>query len=203
MKQGILLLVLLALICFMKPFAHADITSSPATATVQAGAEKLNSPQATNGMEQKTAPTLSGTKSETKKEAAPQLGNTGCSKGIIITISLIPSVLFVIFLLIVKGVLRKNNWSLAEALSESETTTGPDGTPVFARSASRFMAFIGFFAIILWIVGLSIPTLYRMMCDGEIPDLGKVSTFLLAQAGIFAPYIVNKLAGALTNKTTP
>jgi hypothetical protein len=118
--------------------------------------------------------------------------------------ALSPAILFILFLLIGIIALAKNHWSLGEALSESEplmennaVLRDANNNLIFPKSASRLIAFIGLFCIITWIIGLSMPAFYRFAITGEFPDLSGVSTFILAQAGIFTPYIANKIAGAI------
>jgi len=116
-----------------------------------------------------------------------------------------PELLFLVFLITTLLILKKNKWRLGDALSESDVLRNNDGSvitntngdPIYPRSISRLIAFIGLFGIITWILGLSFPAIYRLSCYGEMPDLSGVSTFLLAQAGIFTPYIANKISGAI------
>jgi len=120
--------------------------------------------------------------------------------------AMLPTVVFLIFLTVVKKALKDGKWNLSDALSETDALRdnagalekNPDtGNPIYPKSASRLIAFIGLFVIVIWIMGLSIPTFYHFACTGEMPDLSGVSTFLAAQAGLFAPYIANKIAGAI------
>lgn len=117
-------------------------------------------------------------------------------EGLNLLVAMFPALLFLGFLFILRKALR-NDWSLAEALSESEPVALTNGTQVFPKSASRLIAFIGFFGIIIWGVGLMVPACYRFACNGEVPDMTGFTTYLLAQAGVFAPYVANKIAGAL------
>lgn len=201
------LLMLCALICFLSPHVWADTaTTSPPVKSQTDEVSSIQKPATSvRGVEpSKTIDVSKGDVKNPSEQSNKYAEKTKCS-GWFVFFSMFPAILFLVFLLVVKKILQNNNWSLGDALSESEplkdqngaVVNDANGKPVFARSASRFMAFIGFFAIIVWIVGLSIPTLYRFACTGEVPDLSKVSTFLLAQAGIFAPYIANKLAAAI------
>jgi hypothetical protein len=116
-----------------------------------------------------------------------------------------PALLYLVSLVVVVYFLKKSKWSLAEALSENDALrdnagsiiNDKDGMPIFPKSASRMLAFIGLMCIITWLIGLSVPTIFRYACTGEVHDLSGVSSFLLAQAGVFSPYIVNKIASAL------
>ena len=225
------LLMLCGLICFISPCVWADSTGTATPAKCQ--------PEAVSPI-QRIATSVRGTmapkgndasKADTKN-TSEQAGNsaekTKCC-GWLVFFSIVPAILFIVFLMVVKSYLKDNKWSLGDALSESDPAKDlagsvskdkdgnpvfevlkdkdgnpvfqvlkdKDGNPVFAKSSSRLIAFIGLFGIIVWIVGLSIPTLYQFACTGKVPELSGVSTFLLAQAGVFAPYIANKLVGAV------
>ena len=110
---------------------------------------------------------------------------------------------------------RDQRWRLSEALSEQiedKTLLLDNGKPVlkdgkepvyvvktiYTNSSSRLIALIGLFVIITWIMALALPLIYRFARYGEIADLSNLSTFLLAQAGIFTPYIVSKFAYIFT-----
>ena len=110
----------------------------------------------------------------------------------------VPLALVFILLLILGIVLWiDKNWTLGDALSESEPVRDKDGNVLrYPNSASRLIAFIGLFAIIAWGMGILVPATYRFAQTGEVPDLSGFSKFLVAQAGIFTPYIANKIAGA-------
>lgn len=201
------LLMLCALICFLSPHAWADTTG---TTTPAKGQPDAISPVQRNATGDNRAMEPSGndaSKSDAinrSEQAGNAAGKTKCCGWFNMLISILPASLFIVFLLVVKANLKGNKWSLGDALSESDLAKNPDGSvlkdkdgnPVFIRSSSRLIAFIGFFGIIVWIVGLSIPTLYQFACTGKVPDLSGISAFLLAQAGIFAPYVANKIAGA-------
>jgi hypothetical protein len=162
------------------------------------------------------------TKSNDAKPAESKADCTDCKKhcGWFWFVALLPTFMFIILLIIVKGALNKSDWSIGNALSESEPLKDRNGdlikvpmrdkdgniikdknddivtNIVLANSASRYIAFIGFFAIIFWLIGLSIPTLFNFACTGKVPDLNNVTSFLIAQAGVFAPYVANKLVSA-------
>jgi len=117
-------------------------------------------------------------------------------------VACIPPFIFIIFLILTGFALMRTgtNW-LKEALSESEPLRDKDGNlqggnAIYPPSASRLIAFIGMFGIIVWQFGIIVPALYHFTLFGEIPDLGGISKFIVAQAGIFTPYIANKIAGA-------
>ena len=117
----------------------------------------------------------------------------------------IPVILFLLFLLVLGARLKGDNqWNLGEALSESEPLRYQNGNPVlingrpsYPSSSSRLIAFIGLFVIVTWAMGILIPATYRFAKTGEVPDLTEFSKFLLAVAGIFTPYIANRIAGAI------
>ena len=141
--------------------------------------------------------------------------NTGSTPGVVGTI-----VFGLIIVIAVPLALRKNGW-LSQALSESEPlkdknemplfsdkdgkvlNRDPQGNPpagafpLYPKSASRLIAFIGLLGIIIWQIVLMIPALSSLACTGTMPDLGSVGKFLVARAGIFTPYIANKITGAI------
>ena len=128
-----------------------------------------------------------------------------------------PIMFFAIILIWLARSLRKDpGWKLGEALSEHleekillrDANNQPifkTGTqePIyevrykFASSSSRVIAFIGLFAIITGIFAILIPATYWFARTQEVPELGPFSTFLIAQAGIFTPYIANKVFSAV------
>ena len=198
-----ILLMLCALCCFLSPHARAGTTGTAtqpeAIPPTQGTATSVTGSLAPKG----TDAAITDVKNMSE-QAGTAAEKTKCCEWFRVLVSMLPAFLFLMFLLVVKANLKGNKWSLGDALSESDLAKNPDGSvlkdkdgnPVFIRSSSRLIAFIGFFGIIVWIVGLSIPTLYQFACTGKVPNLSGVSTFLLAQAGIFAPYIANKIAGA-------
>jgi hypothetical protein len=138
--------------------------------------------------------------------------------------AVVGAIAFGIIAAIVLGLaLTRKGW-LSQALSESDPlrdknkqviiidkkgtvfvgdpTTGklpdqvPDGALIYPRSASRLIAFIGLFAIVVWEIITMIPALGSFAHTGKMPDLSGLSKFLVAQAGIFTPYIANKVVSA-------
>jgi hypothetical protein len=224
------MLILFALICFI-PVSAWGVTESPGRNKAQSGMEEPTAAvdQNSQGGEKKAAPEVAAAKNEEKKDDEQSTDSSKSMKKCSMIWSVLPAVMFIVFLLCVVAALKKRGWSLSEALSESDPIVDPKaggvllvnvkqpvmddkGTPikengrilltdvqrpVYARSSSRLIAFIGSFTIIVWIIGLSIPTLYHFLCKGSVPELSGVSGFLLAQAGIFAPYLANKIAGAI------
>lgn len=126
--------------------------------------------------------------------------------------ALFPVLFFLLFLIWLGVCLhRDRKWDLSGALSEQIeqkfVLRDKDGNPVFHKtsndllyeikpiivnSSSRLIAFIGLFVIAAEILGVVVPASYRYACTGEVPDLSNFSTFILAQAPLFAPYVVNK-----------
>lgn len=125
-----------------------------------------------------------------------------------------PVLFFLIFLIWLGNSLGKKDsgWKLSDALSEQieqkgellkkptgEILTDKDNNPIYEiksvtmNSSSRLIAFIGLFVTATAILAIIVPASYRFACTGEVPDLGNFSTFILAQAGIFSPYVVNKI----------
>lgn len=206
MKSKMLLLV--ALICFISLPAWAKSPATSPPDKEQAGVTKTTDAVDSNakGGDKKTTQETPPPKKEDKTPGqSVNCCDEKISCGIAVFCAVAPAIIFLAFILVLIITLKKSNWSLADALSESETTKDPDGkllkdkdgNPVYARSSSRLLAFVGFFGIILWVVGLSIPTLYQLACTGKAPELNGVSTFILAQAGVFTPYIFNKVSGAV------
>jgi hypothetical protein len=131
-------------------------------------------------------------------------------------ITAFPVAFFLLFLLWLGISLKKDpSWHLGEALSEQLVEQVPvlddQGKPIFnvdpngkkepiyyeqvkyANSSSRLIAFIGLFVLATGILATLVPAVYRFALTGEAPDMGNFSTYLLAQTGIFAPYVTNKI----------
>jgi hypothetical protein len=151
--------------------------------------------------------------------AAPPSGaSEGCiqwNMGSVVGVAGAVAFVIILAVLLPMTLRGKNEW-LSLALSESEplrdkdgqliikdkdgklvaaTAAGAEGSPVYPRSASRLIAFIGLFSIIIWGMAVMVPALSVFARTGNFPDLGSATKFIVAQAGIFAPYIVNKVAG--------
>jgi hypothetical protein len=127
-------------------------------------------------------------------------------------LALVPVMFFLIFLIWLGVCLHRDQaWKLSGALSEQIEQKlllrDAQGNPVFhatshdalyeirpviVNSSSRLIAFIGLFVIAAEILGVLISAIYSYVCTGEIPDLSNFSTFILVQAPLFAPYVVNK-----------
>jgi hypothetical protein len=138
-------------------------------------------------------------------------------------ITYFPVVFFLLFLLWLGISLKKDpTWHLGEALSEQLTEKIPvlddQGKPIFnvdkdgkkeaiyyerskfANSSSRLIAFIGLFVLATGILATLIPAVNRFALTGEVPDMANFTTYLLAQTGIFAPYVANKVVEGVKAK---
>jgi len=141
-------------------------------------------------------------------------------------ITIFPVAFFLLFLAWLAFALgRDPSWRLGEALSEHLTEKvavwdeankcpllNDKKEPVYyerniyANSSSRLIAFIGLFVLATGILAVLIPAVHRFALTGEAPDMGNFSSYILAQAGIFAPYITNKVMEGFrppAPKTTP
>ena len=141
-------------------------------------------------------------------------------------ITIFPVAFFLFFLAWLAFALgRDPNWSLGEALSEHHTEKvavwdEANDRPllddkkepvyyernIYANSSSRLIAFIGLFVLATGILSVLIPAVYRFALTGDVPDMGNFSSYILAQAGIFAPYITNKVMDGFKSpapNTTP
>lgn len=96
-------------------------------------------------------------------------------------------ILCVGLLAFVRTLTRDKDWSLADAMS------GPDGKP----SSSRLIAFLGFLVMVVVILGIGYSSIWAFLQTGQLPTLSGASTFLLACAGLFAPYFANQIGLAV------
>jgi hypothetical protein len=87
---------------------------------------------------------------------------------------------------------RDRDWNLGDLMS------GADGKP----SASRLIAFLGFLVMTSIILGIGYSSLWVFLKTGQLPSLSGASTFLVACAGLFAPYFANQI-GLAIGGTTP
>ncbi|GAB3629328.1 hypothetical protein PTE30175_03724 [Pandoraea terrae] len=108
-------------------------------------------------------------------------------------------VLFASLLLIVKT-LRRQGWSLADALSEEASL--PPGTPTPAAgqapplvaSTSRLIALVGTVILGTFFSGIGYYVVWQL-CNGRDLDAANGAwAFFVSGATLFAPYGVNKLA---------
>lgn len=102
-------------------------------------------------------------------------------------------------LLIVKA-LRRQKWSLAEALSEEATL--PEGTPTPAAgqkpplvaSTSRLIALVGTVILGTFFTGIGFYVVWELFHAKSIDAANSAWTFFLSGAVLFAPYGTNKIA---------
>lgn len=87
---------------------------------------------------------------------------------------------------------RDRDWNLGDLMS------GADGKP----SASRMIAFLGFLVMTAIILGIGYSSLWVFLKTGQLPSLSGASTFLVACAGLFAPYFANQIGLAIGGTTT-
>jgi len=93
-----------------------------------------------------------------------------------------------LFLFQVDRRLRRDGWTLAQALSEPQPTCS-------VPSTSRVIAFLGMIIILLLYLGFGLFTLYSYGMTCQLPaSMGAVTGFLYAGLAFFAPYMVNKFS---------
>lgn len=136
-------------------------------------------------------------------------------------VSLISACVFLGSLAVMVGIfrsLRKQGWSLADALSEPTRLLIPDapgwsesqgdrkavdvaaGSPVkslqlMEASSSRLIALLGSIAILLLYLGFGVFALFDFGLTCTLPaTLGSITNFLYAGLALFAPYVANKVA---------
>lgn len=117
-----------------------------------------------------------------------------------------------IALLMVRAVVIRSSWSLADALAEETEVTAKikvdgewqdrlddQGKPItvveMRASISRLIALMGTIAILIMFLGFGAFALFRFAMTGEMPKgTDDVVSFLLAGLTLFAPYLVNKFS---------
>jgi hypothetical protein len=94
-------------------------------------------------------------------------------------------------------------WSLKRALSEPlrgkdyAVIMNNDNVPIYMESSSRLIALVGLSAIIAISIGFAILIFYNTVVQtSNNLDIKLIGDFLIAQAGIFAPYIANQIKSA-------
>jgi hypothetical protein len=87
---------------------------------------------------------------------------------------------------------RDKDWTFADAMS------GPDGKP----SISRLIAFLGLLVMVVVILGIGYSSLWVFLKTGQLPSLSGATTFLVACAGLFAPYVANQIGLAFGGTTS-
>src|SRR5262249_55569665 len=127
-----------------------------------------------------------------------------------ITVSVLLA-LFVALLICLFRSLKKAGWNIKEAIGESQPKllTDLQGNPmkdaqgnllyenVVLASSSRLIAIIGLFVIAISDLLILIVATWVLVTTGKAPELGGMSAFVLAQAGIFTPYFANQLKQGL------
>ena len=107
---------------------------------------------------------------------------------------------------------RASGWSLADALSEESDLTVLDAsgqvqlqgnTPlkktVLVASSSRLIALVGMLAILALFIGFGVFILWGFAETGCVPSsASEALKFMLGGMTFFAPYAVNKVAGAVS-----
>lgn len=110
--------------------------------------------------------------------------------------------LFAGFNMVASSILPKDSgWSIKDALSE-ESTIQPDDKsqpPHMVASSSRLIAFLGTWAIVGLLIGLSYFMLWALFLNQDLSRLDKVSSFLSASWTLFVPYIANKAGSAISS----
>lgn len=136
-------------------------------------------------------------------------------------VSLVSACVFLGSLAVMVGIfrsLRKQGWSLANALSEPTRLLIPDhagwsesqgdrkavdaagGSPVTSlqvmeASSSRLIALLGSIAILLLYLGFGVFALFDFGLTCTLPaTLGTITNFLYAGLALFAPYVANKVS---------
>jgi hypothetical protein len=135
---------------------------------------------------------------------------------LVISVMLALTVAGLVAILLINSALGKNNWSLANAVSEEVNLPLKDANgavvmvngvvvlaPTLVASTSRLIALYGLFAILLLYLGFGAFVLYDVGAGQPVPaDLGKVQNFLVSGLTLFAPYLVNQFAGVFSGAAT-
>ena len=100
-------------------------------------------------------------------------------------------------------------WSLKDALSEEAsmpegTPAGnlldKDGRPHMVSSSSRLISFMGSLVLVALLIGFGYYMIWAYFSGQSIPEFRNVTDYLMAGAGIFIPYAVNKVGSAIGGK---
>lgn len=116
------------------------------------------------------------------------------------TIMIGTTILLVTSLLLVVKTLKKQNWSLAQALAEESTL--PEGSPTPAAgdlppliaSSSRLIALLGSIILGSFFVATGYFVLWRLCHGQSISQANDAWSFFLAGASLYLPYGANKIA---------
>lgn len=110
--------------------------------------------------------------------------------------------LFVFLMVTFIALLRNEEWSLADAVSEEAIPQPPtlpekcEGKPIMVASTSRLVALLGLLGILSMFIGVGYYLLWSLFCKGEVPQLWEIVRFFYAGAAMFAPYLVNQIREA-------
>lgn len=131
-----------------------------------------------------------------------------------ILIFLVPTIItigfFIIFTYHIVKTLKAENWSLKRALCEpiigkdnEPIMNAAKDKPIYMESSSRLIALVGLTAILAIDLGVAVMIFYCTLAQtsGNL-DLETIGLFLVAQAGIFAPYIANQVKTAVVGSKT-
>ncbi len=96
--------------------------------------------------------------------------------------------------------LRKDDWNLAQAVSEEANL--PDGTPTPAAgqlpplvaSTSRLIALLGAVIMSAFFIGLGYWVIWALFNGQSIEPANRTLTFFLSGTVLFTPYAANKVA---------
>lgn len=152
-------------------------------------------------------PKSSTENSANKKDSLQKLNTEEISKFNFWNMSLVylPIVLFIILVYIVAQKLKKEKFTLAEALSADEPmveseSTSQDGTVTkkygtkFQNSASRLIAFLTGISAFIFTISLTSFSIYTYIKEGTMPDLGRISDLLWTFGIGIIPYASKQLS---------
>jgi len=91
-------------------------------------------------------------------------------------------------------------WNLAQALSEEvDVSDDPNAKKtIFVASSSRLIALVAMIVIVSLLIGITPVIIWSYANSGTMPDLEKLSTFMVACAGAFLPYMANQARAAFS-----
>lgn len=117
---------------------------------------------------------------------------------------------FFIFFVLILVILNHFHYNLRNSLSEplrgKDNELVRDDTTkeiIYVESSSRLIALVGLSAILAMDLGVTVMIFYSTLVQTTINlDLKTIGAFLIAQAGIFAPYIANQIQSAVVGAKT-
>lgn len=96
------------------------------------------------------------------------------------------------------------DWRLGDAVSEEVEISIKDDPEkketVLRASSSRLIALLALIMMLAFYLGVAAVVLWNLGLTGTVPDLGSITTFLLAGAGLFIPYGVNQFRAAIASR---